>query len=708
MAPNSSNKSIKKRSPSMTGDLIEELLFSIKQEEKEQPQIKDNKNTLIPKSRAPQQIKINKNTLLPNRNVNNGNCCNCCDDMLGMLNIINNSANKILDALKAEHLLDKKKVEEARKNQEETERRERENLLESSGRKMSRAFSAVFAPIKNVLDTILKFILFTLLGKALTNVLKWFADPANKNKIKSLTRFLKDWWPAILGAFVLFGTKFGLAIRATIKTIASTVLFLKKLGIPGILALAKKFGKAGLIAGAAAGAGVIAYEIFKPKSEEKTKNSEPTPNNQIKTQSGKASPNIPGYFNGGLIKGINFMLPEEKHISQIGFAEGGHIDEDTGMRITGAGPDTQLIAAQPGEIVITKAAVDKYGADTFLRMNKMAGSTNQPKFVNNIQLAKEGGMVGGIKNSPGINFGDMFKGLKSGGMNIINGLKSIGMPNLNRPAKASRPSGLPSISPADYNALLAISSAEDSDPQGRADVAQSIYNRLYASSNYKMNFLQNEGRSTIKDIITGSNQYEPTFKNRSDWLNIVDRNSAAKALANSKKINISTANNWLDETERALKNRQFQINAQNHVEGRPSFFGMSQRKFMKGDDVLRKDRNDNFFTHYPAEESKYRMERGNIAAPIPEQFYTPTGNEQSSVPTKSLQLATNFPSIVPPKPKSNRSAVNITELPVINLKAATPKSGTAAHAEVPEFSAIPDYTDRYGERGTLAVRGIFV
>jgi hypothetical protein len=678
MAPNSSNKPNKKSSPTMTGDLIEELLFKIRQEEKDNPPAPQPSP-----SKAPQQIKINKNTLLPNRNVNNNNCCNCCDDMLGMLNIINNSANKILDALKAEHLLDKKKVEEVRRNQEETERRERENLLESSGRKMSRAFSAVFAPIKNILDTILKFILFTLLGKALTNILKWFADPANKNKIRSLTRFLKDWWPAILGAFVLFGTKFGLAIRSTVKAIASTVLFLKKLGIPGILAQAKKLGKTGLIAGAVAGAGVLTYELLKPKTNERI--STPAP------QSGST----PGFFNGGMVKGISFMLPEEKHISQIGFAEGGHIDEDTGMRITGAGPDTQLIAAQPGEIVISKAAVDKYGADTFLRFNKMAGSTNQPKFVNNIQLAKDGGIVGGMIN-----------GLKAGGMNVINGMKNISFPNLNRPAKATEPRSLPKISQADYNALLAITAAEDSDPQGRADVAQSIYNRLYAGSAYKMNFMQNGGKNTIKDIITGSNQYEPTFKNRNDWLNIVDRKSAANALSNSKKIDLATANNLLNETEKALKNSNLQLNAQKHVEGRHSFFGMSQRKFMKNDDVLRKNAQDNFFTHYPAEKSQYRLERGNIAAPIPEQFYMPTGNEQSSVPTKGLQLATNVPTLSPPRPRPKQNAVSITELPAINLKATTPKSGSAAHAEVPDFSAIPDYTDRYGEKGTLAVRGI--
>jgi hypothetical protein len=324
-------------------------------------------------------------------------------------------------------------------------------------------------------------------------------------------------------------------------------------------------------------------------------------------------------------------------------------------------------------------------------------------------------MVGGKSNS---GFGGMLNGMKSSGMNLINGLKNIGLPQLNRPAKAinsfTNTSSLPKISSADYNALLAISAAEDSDPQGRADVAQSIYNRLYAGSDYKMNFMQNGGKNTIKDIITGSNQYEPTFKNRQDWLNIVDRKSAATALANSKKVDLSTANNLLNETEKALRNSQLQINAQNHVEGRPSFFGVSQQKFMKGDDVLRKDningkmvnRQDNFFTHYPAENSKYRMERGNIAAPIPLQLYSPTGNEQSSIQTKGLQLATNQPNLMPPRPRPRQGTITVTDLPPINLKNNASKSGSSAHTDVPDFSAIPDYSDRYGEKGTLAVRGI--
>jgi hypothetical protein len=720
MAPRrSSKKPNKKTLPKLenieegaVGDRIEELLFQINQEEKAaQPQQQQAPQRQRTARRGGTPRRITRTNLSLGNNTGN-NCCNCCDDMLGVLNIINDSVSKVLNALKAESLLDKKKTDEIRKNQEDQERKEKENLLESSGRKLSRTFQQAFAPIKSAMDAIFKFILFTLAGRAIGKILKWFADPANEKKVKSLTRFLKDWWPALLGAFVLFGTKFGGAIRASIGAVISTVLYLRKIGIPGILAGLKSLGIKGLAFGALAGVGILGYKMLTKVDEGSNQESGRTPN---KGGTAQTSPTFGAnaHSSGGIVRGINFFLPEEKHVSEIGYAEGGHIDEASGIAITGAGPDTQLIAAQPGEVVMSKAAVDKFGADTFLKMNLQAGSSNRPKFVNNIQFAKDGGIVGGIMS-----------GIKSAGSNIMQGVPQFGsnmmkgMPQFGRPAKAinsfTPPKNSPKISDSDFNALLAIASAEDSDPQGRADVAQSIYNRLFAgSSAYGVNFMPTGRRNTIKDIITGSGQYEPTFKNRNDWLNINDRKSAALALANSKKIDISSAMQMLSETERALRDSQLQMNAQQHVGGRPSFFGTSQLKHMKGDDALRYDmvngkkvpRKDNFFTNYPAENTKYHKERGNVAAPIPSMLYSQPGNEQSSLPKNNLQLVSMAPTVTAPGPRT-AGKVTITELPPINLKKQGPKGGESASTDVPDFSAIPPYSDRYGDNGTLATLGI--
>ena len=707
MAPKRSNKKPNKKAlpkPEIVGgesvgDKIEELLFQINQEEKAAEQQSPQRQRTARRSKTPRRITKTGLSLGGNKAKD---CCNCCDDMLGMLNIINDSVSRVLNVLKAESLLDKKKTDEIRKNQEDQERREKENLLESSGRKLSRTFQQAFTPIKSAMDAIFKFILFTLAGRAVSKILKWFADPTNEKKVKSLTRFLKDWWPGLLGAFVLFGTKFGGALRSSIGAVISTVLYLRKIGIPGILAGLKSLGIKGLAFGALAGAGILGYNLL-TKADEGINQESGKPANKSGTTPKFNSP-MPtgGYSNGGIVRGINFFLPEEKHVSEIGYAEGGHIDDASGIAITGAGPDTQLIAAQPGEVVMSKAAVDKFGVDTFLKMNMQAGSSNRPKFANNIQFAKDGGIVGGIMS-----------GIKSVGSNMM---KSV--PQFGRPAKAinsfTPPKDSPKISQSDYNSLLAIASAEDSDPQGRADVAQSIYNRLFAgSSAYGLNFMPTGRRNTIKDIITGEGQYEPTFKNRSDWLNINDRKSAALALAKAKSIDISSAMQMLSETERALRNSQLQMNAQQHVGGRPSFFGTSQLNNMKGDDALRYDmvngkkvpRKDNFFTNYPAENTKYHKERGNVAAPIPSILYSQPGNEQSALPRNNLQLVSMAPTIKAPGPRT-AGKVTITELPPINLKNQGPKGGESASTDVPEFSAIPPYSDRYGDKGTLATLGI--
>jgi hypothetical protein len=73
--------------------------------------------------------------------------------------------------------------------------------------------------------------------------------------------------------------------------------------------------------------------------------------------------------------------------------EGGGITSSSGQKITGAGPDTQLIAAQPGEIVMSRGAVSKYGAGNLLAMNSAGGGNNTPRMTNNIQMANGGGTV---------------------------------------------------------------------------------------------------------------------------------------------------------------------------------------------------------------------------------------------------------------------------------------------------------------------------
>ncbi len=87
------------------------------------------------------------------------------------------------------------------------------------------------------------------------------------------------------------------------------------------------------------------------------------------------------------------------HLNLPGHDSGGPVGRSSGINISGMGKDTQLIAAQPGEVVMSKAAVDYHGADTLLQMNVDGGGTNQPSFgTANLMGYSGGGKVGGSTN----------------------------------------------------------------------------------------------------------------------------------------------------------------------------------------------------------------------------------------------------------------------------------------------------------------------
>ena len=81
------------------------------------------------------------------------------------------------------------------------------------------------------------------------------------------------------------------------------------------------------------------------------------------------------------------------------FSGGGQVTNNS-INITGAGADTQLIAAQPGEFVMSRGAVNKYGADTLASMNAAGGGTNKPRDNRGIQGFSSGGLVGGTAGNP--------------------------------------------------------------------------------------------------------------------------------------------------------------------------------------------------------------------------------------------------------------------------------------------------------------------
>jgi hypothetical protein len=118
---------------------------------------------------------------------------------------------------------------------------------------------------------------------------------------------------------------------------------------------------------------------------------------------------------------------------------------------------------------------------------------------------------------------------------------------------------------ADYWALIAIIAAENyvDNIQGMADVAQSIYNRF--------NIVTKSYGRTIKGIILREAQYEPTFKNRKDWLNINSKETAIIAYQNSKNVSIQQAEQAINNAIIAQRAPNLREEAKRFVGSRTEF-----------------------------------------------------------------------------------------------------------------------------------------
>lgn len=118
---------------------------------------------------------------------------------------------------------------------------------------------------------------------------------------------------------------------------------------------------------------------------------------------------------------------------------------------------------------------------------------------------------------------------------------------------------------ADFWALVAIASLESGTPQGRADVAQSIYNRL-ASGIY--------GGKTIKELIVSGNgrQYQPVGRAVREFRSISDKESAINAVMIANKLSKMQAEKFINDTASAIQNKELQKSAAEFVGGRTDFW----------------------------------------------------------------------------------------------------------------------------------------
>jgi len=295
-------------------------------------------------------------------------------------------------------------ADQERRDAEANKRSKREAGLETVKKGMSAVSDAVkkfISPFQGIIDRVWRFLFFTLLGNAFTQLVKWFQDPKNKNKVETLKRFVKDWWPSLLGAFVLFFTPFGKFVRGILGIVGG--LTGKLVGaIPKIAGAIKGLSKVLLNPWVAVPAAAIGLAAAANEVTGQRKAAGVQAENKARAQTGKGLGAQGTDTMTDKVPSVGNMGPTTPYGLLQGAARGGSvmngysgIDNNTGQRISGFGPDTQLIAAMPGEVVINKKTVDAVGADTFLSLNRHYGGSgaNQPKFG---RFFNTGGIVGGL------------------------------------------------------------------------------------------------------------------------------------------------------------------------------------------------------------------------------------------------------------------------------------------------------------------------
>ena len=285
---------------------------------------------------------------------------------------------------------------------ERRRRRNREKDLESrkGGKNIfQRMVDKATAPIRGLLSTVLGGLFNILTGKFVMGLIDFITKPKNIERLVSVLKFLGDYLPAI-------ATISGLLIA----TIGGTIAAMSLKFIPALigttatmLANPKVLAAAGLVTAG----GFLLNRANSGETRKVTKDD--TAVTSFAKQGGAA-----GFLNRNMFGGGNNM--DDGGNVNVQFSGGG--------KVPGTGnSDSVPSMLTPGEFVMSKGAVEKYGVGTLSSMNAMGGGTNIP-IIN----------VGGTKITnnmlPNINIPDISPPMRPSSDTVVNGSNNtFNMPN---------------------------------------------------------------------------------------------------------------------------------------------------------------------------------------------------------------------------------------------------------------------------------------
>ena len=274
------------------------------------------------------------------------------------LTSISQTVNTIKKLVTRQNKFEKEKVSDTREAREKKKRSMAENLIEGGKKmygKVANTFGKVLKPVKGIFESIFGFITKFILGAALMKILDWFGNPDNKDKISSIFRFLKDFWPVIAaGVIALMGP-----IPSFVAAIALAFGFVPKIidFVKSIFGLNKDVDK----------------EIKKEEKdyEKNTKGTAFDTDTEEKEQQVKPEETPPEQQDAEKMN-KGGMVPDRGNVTKM----------NKGGEVPGQGnTDTVPAMLTPGEFVLTKEAVKKVGADTLYGINAAAGGVGKSNDV---------------------------------------------------------------------------------------------------------------------------------------------------------------------------------------------------------------------------------------------------------------------------------------------------------------------------------------
>jgi hypothetical protein len=323
--------------------------------------------------------------------------------------------NSILGTLQNQNKFTKKQSEKDRKSTEKKKRGAQEDKLEKGAlTKFAGGAKKLLKPVTNFFAEVLKFIGTVLIGRLLVKIVKWMGDPENQKKMDAIQDFFMATWPAFLAVFLAFSLGLGGFITSIIGLVGGFALKIGKL-IPmmlkglGTLAMGNPIATA-VVAGSALAA-IGAITAMNQNEAERDKQNE-------KDDEGTVTP-TETREKGEMPKGPQLM---EEMTRQTGM---GAMFNSGGI-VPGSGPNKDTVPAMlaPGEFVMSRGAVNKYGADTMESMNAMGGGTNRPMIKDGMTYAQGGGFAGS-KNQPGVKSSDEDKERPENDGGFLGGIKKM-------------------------------------------------------------------------------------------------------------------------------------------------------------------------------------------------------------------------------------------------------------------------------------------